>query len=92
MQRYYAKYLNAKNVGLFGGEDIQHDVFSIECKERNQALSVEKFVKQAETNTPDGKIPLVIFHKLNDKHENDLFIMRRKDIEKIMDIKSTEGK
>ncbi len=84
LESYYANRYNCKREGILGGEDVSHPVYSIETKERKDRTSAEKFMEQAERNS-NGKVPLVIIHRLHQSHDEDLFVFRRKDIEKFID-------
>jgi len=56
-----ARRLHAKRVGILQGEDIQHQIFSIEAKERKRLpVFLVKAYQQAKDNCPHGKIPLLI--------------------------------
>lgn len=77
-QKKINETIGAKNVGLFGGEDGEHEKFSIEAKGRLKFLG-ESFLKQAEANCPKGKIPLVIVHLKGQRYEKDDIIMMRID-------------
>lgn len=79
-QRYTAKRLGGKNVGSLGGEDVESTNFSIECKSRVKSVA-HAFMDQAVRNCPKDKMPLVIIHKHNDSHNNDLVCMRLIDWE-----------
>lgn len=81
LEKQVAKAWNAERIGITGGEDISHPIFSVECKERNSRSSLHKFIEQAERNCPDGKIPIVVYHILHQQHGQDLIILRRKDFE-----------
>lgn len=77
LERFLAKYLKGRRIGLLGQEDIQLNFFSVECKERK---SLPKFLKdcmaQAEANCEERKVPFVILHELNKSHKEDLVILR----------------
>lgn len=80
-QRYIAKRLNGRNVGILGQEDVmlENGNFSIECKER-VGFAGKKFMEQSIKNAR-GKIPIVIVHVLNEKHDDDLVLIRLIDFE-----------
>ena len=76
-----AKRLNCKRIGIMGGEDLQHDIYSIEVKSFVRYAGV-KIMEQAERNAPAGKIPLAIVHIKGQRRDNDLVIMRLSEWEK----------
>ena len=62
--------------GLYGNEDVALNRFSIECKSRQTPLkTLEKWMQQAEENG-GSKIPMLVFHVLNQNHEKDFVIFR----------------
>jgi len=67
-----------KGVTGQGKEDVQHEVFSIECKERKVTV-VHKFMEQAKRNAPTGKIPLVIVKQYNTLQHENVVCMRQQD-------------
>jgi len=68
--------IGAKNVGLFGGEDGEHEKLSIEAKGRVK-FAGEVFMKQAEANCPPGKIPIVVVHLKGKSYETSDIVMIR---------------
>lgn len=78
-----AKMLNAKNVGTIENQDLSHPLFSFEAKKRKSFLGIA-FMNQATKNCPEGKIPLVIVHQTEERHENDLILIRFSDWEKMI--------
>ena len=79
-ERKTAELLGGQRVGILGGEDVQHDKYSIECKDLGRC-AVVKYVEQAERNCPEGKTPLTVIHIRGKLRENDLVIMRMKDFQ-----------
>ncbi|MFQ5901692.1 MAG: hypothetical protein ACE5IH_09070 [Thermodesulfobacteriota bacterium] len=77
-EKAIAKLLNGRRIGVLGKEDIQKDNLSIEVKHR-KAFVGSKWLTQAIKNCKDGKIPVVIVHTHNSRHDNDCVIMRLKD-------------
>lgn len=77
-QKKINQNIGAKNVGLFGGEDGEHERFSIEAKGRDK-FAGEAFMKQAEANCPKGKVPIVIVHIKGQRYETDDIVMIRID-------------
>ena len=78
VERAIAKLLNGKRVGLFGGEDIQHPLFSVEVKSR-KAFVARGWMEQCEANNRDNKIPLLVVHETGRRHENDFVILKMSD-------------
>jgi hypothetical protein len=79
-ERAIAKIMGGKRIGVLCGEDIQHETWSIEVKNREKSTA-HNFMNQAIRNCPQGKTPLVIIHKHKDIHGNDLVCMRLSDFE-----------
>jgi hypothetical protein len=79
-QTYIAQKLGGKSVGTIEGQDVEHPLYSIECKKR-KAFIGQKFMEQCVRNCPRGKIPLVIVHVTNQRHEDDFVMMRLADFE-----------
>jgi len=79
-QQKMAKRLGGKSVGTIEGQDIEHAIWSIECKKRKSFVG-QSFMDQAVRNCPEGKTPLVIVHVTGQRHESDLVMMRLKDWE-----------
>ena len=77
LEKAIANYFNGERKGTLGKEDVAHKIFSIECKVKNPIpKSVTKDYKQADNNAPSGKIPLVVWHKDNSKHDDDFIIIK----------------
>lgn len=81
-ERAVAELLGGKRVGIMGGEDVQHDEFSIEVKSR-KSHAVFGWFKQCVNNNKDKKIPVLVLHEHNKRHENDLICMTIKDFKEI---------
>ncbi len=77
-QSHIAKVLGGKSVGTIEGQDIEHPIWSIECKKR-KAFAGQPFMDQCVRNCPKDKTPLVIVHITGERHENDLVMMRFAD-------------
>ena len=58
-EKRFASIFGGVRMGLFGAEDISHEVFSIEVKSREKFVGTGWF-KQCVKNNKRGKIPLVI--------------------------------
>lgn len=78
LEKEIANIMGGKRMGLFGGEDIYHPKYSIECKSR-KAFIGKKWFKQCEKNNTDNKIPLVIVKVAHDKFEDSLVLMKLSD-------------
>ena len=82
LEKYYAKRWNMRRVGVFGGCDLEDDIRCIECKKRKVVWKALKdMVLQADTNCKNGKIPVVILHETNSRHDEDYVILRVRDYE-----------
>lgn len=78
-ERATAKALGGKRIGILGSEDVQHSIYSIECK------SVKAFVgrswyEQCVRNNKDGKINLVVIHLTKRDHDNDYVLLKLSDL------------
>ena len=80
VQSKMAKRLGGKSVGTIEGQDISHSVFSVEVKHRKKFVG-NTFMNQAVKNSPEGKVPLVIVHELNQRFDKALVMIRMKDWE-----------
>ena len=79
-ERAVVKALGGKRTGVLGGEDITHSIFSIESKSREKIPKwFADFWEQTERNCEEDKIPLLVIHKLNHKHEDDWVVIKMKD-------------
>lgn len=81
MEKYYADLFNGKRLGTLGKEDINHELLSIECKERATRKGLKMlydWFEQAEKYSA-GKIPVLATHILNDAYKNDLIVLRLED-------------
>jgi len=84
LERFLAKDLNGRRIGILGHEDIITERFSIEAKERKEHPTfLKKAIAQAIRNSREEKIPVFILHRLYDEHENDLVIMQYADWKKL---------
>ncbi len=79
-ERHVAKALGGERVGVLGGEDVSHDLLSVEVKSRVRFVG-ETFMSQARANCPDGKIPAVVVHVHGKRHCDDLVLLRMRDFE-----------
>jgi hypothetical protein len=84
-QNRVAKLTGGVNVGGLGGEDISHcekifnNKVSIETKAL-QRFSGKKILDQAIKNCPEDKIPVAWIHINNQRVENDIIMVRLKDL------------
>ncbi len=81
-EKALAKILDACRVGIFGGEDIYKDKYSIEAKSRKSFVA-EKWMLQSEKNCKN-RIPIVVVHITGKQHDNDLVIFRLKDVKGLL--------
>ncbi len=58
-------------------------MFSIECKSRKKFVATG-WMNQAIKNNKDNKIPLVIVHVRNQRHDNDIVLLRLKDFKDLI--------
>jgi len=70
-------------VGILGKSDVEHELFSFECKSRLRFVG-EKWFLQAVRNCEKGKIPAVIVHVTGQHHKNDYVIIKLKDFEDLL--------
>jgi len=81
-ERAVAKMLGGKRIGLMGGEDVFHPTYSIEVKSTKSFVG-RKWMLQCIKNNKDNKIPMVVVHQANTRHEDDLVMIRMKDFKRI---------
>ena len=75
-ERRIAKRLDGRRVGILGKEDIEHPLFSIECKLLKELpKGLTEPYKQAEKNCPAGKIAIVCMKEKKKQDGNALIIM-----------------
>ncbi len=82
-ERAVAELFDDKATGALSGEDVPHELFSIECKSR-KAFTATGWMDQAVKNCPEGKVPIVVVHVNNQRHDNDLVLMRMKDFKQVI--------
>lgn len=80
VEKRVAKDMKGRRAGIFGGEDVEHPLFSIEVKSRERCVAAN-FMEQAVRNCPAGKTPLVRIHIKSKLYNNDLIVMRLQDFE-----------
>jgi hypothetical protein len=81
VQKKVVESFGGVNIGTLGGEDGWHPIFSIEVKSCAR-FAGEAYMLQCEKNCKKGKTPLLVVHTTNQKHSEDLVIMRRRDWDK----------
>ena len=79
-ERAIAKLMGGKRVGILGNEDVEHEVFSIECKSLMRFAGV-KIMEQCERNAPEGNLPISIVHIKNKSHKEDIVMLRFSDFQ-----------
>ena len=77
-EKNIAKLIGGKRIGILGKDDVQAGSFSIEVKDREKSTA-HKFMEQACRNCPPALTPLVIIHKKNSCHHEDLVCIKLKD-------------
>ena len=73
-ERHIAKKIGGKRIGIIGGEDVAHEVISVEAKAVSRSTA-HTWYDQCERNAPLGKLPVVVVHKHSSKHDTDLAIL-----------------
>lgn len=84
VEKAIADLMGGKRVGLFGGEDVEHPIFSIEVKSRMK-MAFEPWYKQAKANNRDQKVPLVVVHKKNTNYDSAYAILNIQDLLTLID-------
>jgi hypothetical protein len=83
-ERALAARLGGKRIGPTGktGSDVAHPLFAIECKHRK---NLPEWLYEAQAQSCGAarpeQLPIVVWHKLGDRHDGDLVVMRLKDFE-----------
>lgn len=78
LEKKVAKEMGGKRVGILNSEDVQHKVFSFECKcIKRIPASIKGWMSQCKANNLDNKIPIIVLHEKG-KHD-DYVIMSYKD-------------
>lgn len=84
-ERVAAKRLGGERVGPVGdiGSDVAHPLFAIECKERKKPLPAEirDAISQSVGAARPDQLPIVIWHTLHHRHDEDVVMMRLRDFE-----------
>lgn len=80
-----AKYWGMKRNHFERSDLTGHPIVEIECKSRQKRIaSVYGYMEQSVNACPDDKVPMVQVHILGDAHDNDLCIMRAKDLRELL--------
>lgn len=75
-ERFIALDLGGRRIGLLGQEDVQFELISAECKEREKLPAfLKKCLAQAVDNCEEDKLPVVFLHEHNVSHEFDIVVM-----------------
>ena len=82
-EKAIAKRLGGRRVGVLGKSDVEHKLFSFECKSRLKFVG-EKWFMQAVRNCEQDKIPAVIVHITGQHHSNDYVIFKLRDFEDLL--------
>jgi len=85
LERFIAKDLDGRRVGILGQEDvILHRGISCECKERAKLpMFIHSCMAQAERNAK-GDTAIVVLHELGKEHGGDVVMIRLKDFKAIL--------
>lgn len=63
-----------------GREDVQHDEFSIECKERKVVgFWLTGGMRQTRRNAAPNKLPILVIHEWGSRHLDDIVCIRLGD-------------
>jgi hypothetical protein len=81
-ERALAKIFKTKRKGPTGefGSDMISELFSIEAKERDQFPNWMTDAMAQARGDSHGKIPIVVFHLLGTRHDNDMVLISLKDL------------
>jgi len=89
-EKKIAERLGGRRLGVLGGEDVLHPIYSIECKSREKLPKwFESFWKQTMDNCEEYKVPLLVIHLLNQRHDEDWVVMKLSDFEQLCTTKPT---
>ncbi len=75
VQSVFAKKLGGKSVGTIEGQDISHEIWSVEVKDRKKFIG-NTFMVQAVKNCPEDRTPLVIVHETGQRFAQSVVLMR----------------
>ena len=84
-ERTVARRLGGKRAGPTGkeGPDVLHALWAIEIKERRRPLPAEirEALAQAARAARPDQLPIVVWHVLGRRHDDDVVMMRLADFE-----------
>ena len=85
LERFIAKDLGGRRVGILGHEDvILHCGISVETKEcKKLPVFITGCLEQAERNA-DGETAFVVLHELGKDHDRDIVLCRYRDWKDIL--------
>ena len=84
-ERRVAKDLGGRRTSILGGEDIEHPIYSIECKLLSDIPQwLIKLWTQTAFNCPDSKTPLAIVKEKNRNDDNAFVILRYIDFKNLI--------
>lgn len=87
-ERKIAEILNGRRLGVLGKHDVESEEFGVEVKSREKLPKWFKdFWQQTINNCPEGLIPLLVIHKLNQRYDDDWVVIRMKDF---LEVKKAE--
>ena len=79
-ERKVAELIGGRRTGVLGNEDVSHSKYTVECKSREKIPKwFADFWEQTVSNCEEGKIPLLVIHKLNQRYDDDWVIIKMKD-------------
>lgn len=81
-ERDTARRLGGTRLGTLGREDVSTGLLSIEVKSR-QRFVAEAWFQQAVSHCPENRVPAVVVHIHNKRHDDDYVILRMKDFEEL---------
>lgn len=86
-ERKVAKLIGGRRTGVLGKEDVTHIAFSVECKSREKIPKwFTDFWEQAVANCEEGKKPLLVIHKLNQKYNDDWVVIKMEDFLEVINV------
>ncbi|MDD5583292.1 MAG: hypothetical protein PHS99_08805 [Candidatus Marinimicrobia bacterium] len=86
MEKDYEETFDGLRMGTLGKVDVRSDIFSIECKERQDMKGLKRLYDwwtQAEKYAGKRK-PLLAIHLLSTSYDNDLIVMKRSDFMEVL--------
>ena len=77
-ERAIALLLGGKRIGTMCGEDVEHPLWSIECKSRQRFYPL-KWLEQASKHCPPNKTPLVVIHQRHKEYMDSVVMISMRD-------------